>query len=140
MSDLTKKAVDIIRKAGLKPTAQRVETLEFLYSNDNFQSVDMIYNSLLENYKVFSKATILATLKAFVEKGIVSRFYGLSGEAIIDASGINFAHFICEKCGHIEKINTYSIDDDVTRNSLDYKITGKETIYKGLCSDCKDVR
>lgn len=140
MSDLTKKAVDIIRSAGLKPTAQRVETLEFLYSNDNFQSVDTIYNNLLENYKVFSKATILATLKAFVEKGIVSSFYGLGGEARIDTSGINYAHFICEKCGHIEKINTYSMDDDITRNTLDYIVTSKETTYKGLCSDCKDVR
>lgn len=140
MSDLTKKAVDIIRKAGLKPTAQRVETLEFLYSNENYQSVDTIYSNLLENYKVFSKATILATLKVFIEKGIVYRFHGLRGEARIDASGVNHAHFICEKCGHIEKINTYSIDDDVTRNDLDYKITGKETTYRGLCSDCKDVR
>lgn len=140
MSNLTKKAVDVIRKAGLKPTAQRVETLQFLYSNDNYQSVDTIFNSLLENYKVFSKATILATLQVFVEKGIVSQFYGLNGEARIDVSGSNHTHFICEKCGMIEKINTYCIDDDVTRNNLDFKITGKETTYKGLCSNCMDER
>lgn len=140
MSDLTKKVVDIIRSAGLKPTAQRVETLEFLYSNDNFQSIDTVYSSLLENYKVFSKATILSTLKAFVEKGIVSSFYGLGGEARIDTSGINNTHFICEKCGLIENINNYGMDDDITRNTLDYKVTSKETTYKGLCSNCKDER
>lgn len=140
MSNLTKKAVDVIRKAGLKPTAQRVETLEYLYSNKNYQSIDTIYNSLLENYKVFSKATILATLEVFVAKGIVSKFYGLNGEARIDVTGSNHTHFICEKCGLIEMVKTYSIDDDITRKSLNYEITGKETTYKGLCSNCKDER
>lgn len=140
MSDLTKKAVHVIRKVGLKPTAQRVETLEFLYSNENYQSVDTIYNSLLENYKVFSKATIHATLEVFVDKGIVSKFHGLNGEARIDVSGNNHTHFICEKCGLIGLINTYSVDDDITRNNLDYQITGKETTYKGLCNNCKDER
>ncbi|KAF0092432.1 MAG: Fur family transcriptional regulator peroxide stress response regulator [Fusobacteria bacterium] len=140
MSDLTKKAVDVIRKVGLKPTAQRVETLEFLYSNKNYQSIDTIFNSLLENYKVFSKATIHSTLEIFVEKGIVSKFYGLNGEARIDVSGSNHTHFICEKCGLIDKIKTYNVDDDITRKSLDYEITSKETTYKGLCNKCKDER
>jgi Fur family peroxide stress response transcriptional regulator len=140
MSDLTKKAVDVIRQAGLKPTAQRVETLEFLYSNENYQSIDTIYNSLLENYKVFSKATIQSTLQIFVEKGIVTQFFGLNGEPRIDVSGSNHTHFICENCGLIDKIKTYSVDDDITRKSLDYIITGKETTYKGLCGKCKDER
>ena len=138
MSDLTKKAVEVIRDSGLKPTAQRVETLEYLYSNDNYQSIDNIYNSLLSNYKVFSKATIYATLEAFVEKGIVTKFPGLHGEARIDVTGGNNTHFICTKCGHIEMINTYGVDDDITRKTLDYEVLSKETTYKGLCDKCKE--
>lgn len=137
MSKLAKKAVDIIRDAGLKPTAQRVEILEYLYSNENYQSIDNIYNNLLKSYKVFSKATIYATLEAFVEKGIVTRFSGMNGEARIDISGDNQSHFICTGCGCIQMVNTYSLDDDITRNRLDCLVTSKETTYKGLCTKCR---
>lgn len=129
--------VDRIRESGLKPTAQRVDILKYLHSNQNFQSVEEIYENLYKNFKVFSKATIYTTLDAFEEAGLVKKFFGRNGETRVDVDMGDCAYFLCSSCGRIYRMNVYRIETDLERNGEGFEVDRSNLTYDGLCSGCK---
>ena len=136
MKDLTAKLVALIKESGLKPTAQRLDILEYLHTTDNFQSVEQIYDNLYREYKVFSKATIYATLEAFVLAGLVKRFFGKHGEARIDCKVDDSAYLLCVQCGSIDKIKVNNIEVEMDEENFD--VRNSVLTYWGTCKDCKE--
>lgn len=135
MNELTASLVTKIKESGLKPTAQRLDILEYLHTSENFQSVEQIYDNLYREYKVFSKATIYATLDAFVLAGLVKRFFGKHGEARIDYIVDDSAYFLCVECGDINRIKVNSIDSEIDRRR--YDVHNSILTYWGACEKCK---
>jgi Fur family peroxide stress response transcriptional regulator len=136
MNDLTASLVAKIKDSGLKPTAQRLDILEYLHTTENFQSVEQIYDNLYREYKVFSKATIYATLDAFVLAGLVKRFFGKHGEARIDYIVDDSAYFLCTDCGNINRVKVNCIDVDIDRSKVE--VQSSLLTYWGICEDCKE--
>lgn len=135
MNELTASLVAKIKESGLKPTAQRLDILEYLHTSENFQSVEQIYDNLYREYKVFSKATIYATLDAFVLAGLVKRFFGKHGEARIDYIVDDSAYFLCVECGDINRIKVNNIDSEIDKNR--YDVQNSILTYWGACENCK---
>lgn len=135
MNELTASLVTKIKESGLKPTAQRLDILEYLHTSENFQSVEQIYDNLYREYKVFSKATIYATLDAFVLAGLVKRFFGKHGEARIDYIVDDSAYFLCVECGDISRIKVNNIDSEIDRSR--YDVHNSILTYWGACENCK---
>lgn len=134
MNELTASLVAKIKESGLKPTAQRLDILEYLHTSENFQSVEQIYDNLYREYKVFSKATIYATLDAFVLAGLVKRFFGNHGEARIDYIVDDSAYFLCVECGDINRIKVNNIDSEIDRSR--YDVHNSLLTYWGACEKC----
>ncbi|KAF0092433.1 MAG: ferric uptake regulator Fur family [Fusobacteria bacterium] len=135
MNDLTASLVAKIKDSGLKPTAQRLDILEYLHTTENFQSVEQIYDNLYREYKVFSKATIYATLDAFVLAGLVNRFFGKHGEARIDYIVDDSAYFLCVDCGNINRVKVNCLDADIDKSKVE--VQSSLLTYWGICEDCK---
>ncbi len=135
MNELTASLVKRIKESGLKPTAQRLDILEYLHTTENFQSVEQIYDNLYREYKVFSKATIYATLDAFVLAGLVKRFFGKHGEARIDYMVDDSAYFLCIECGNINRVKVNSIDAEIDHSKVD--VQSSILTYWGTCENCK---
>ncbi len=135
MNELTASLVAKIKESGLKPTAQRLDILEYLHTSENFQSVEQIYDNLYKEYKVFSKATIYATLDAFVLAGLVKRFFGKHGEARIDYIVDDSAYFLCVECGDINRIKVNNIDSEIDISR--YDVQNSILTYWGACENCK---
>jgi Fur family transcriptional regulator, peroxide stress response regulator len=135
MNELTASLVAKIKESGLKPTAQRLDILEYLHTSENFQSVEQIYDTLYKEYKVFSKATIYATLDAFVLAGLVKRFFGKHGEARIDYIVDDSAYFLCVECGDISRIKVNRIDAEIDESK--FEVHNSILTYWGACTNCK---
>lgn len=135
MNELTASLVKKIKDSGLKPTAQRLDILEYLHTTENFQSVEQIYDNLYREYKVFSKATIYATLDAFVLAGLVKRFFGMHGEARIDYLVDDSAYFLCVECGNINRVKVNNIDVELDLSKVE--VQNSILTYWGTCESCK---
>lgn len=135
MNELTASLVKKIKECGLKPTAQRLDILEYLHTSENFQSVEQIYDNLYKEYKVFSKATIYATLDAFVLAGLVKRFFGKHGEARIDYIVDDSAYFLCVECGDICRIKVNNIEAEIDESK--FEVHSSILTYWGACKNCK---
>ena len=135
MNELTASLVAKIKESGLKPTAQRLDILEYLHTTENFQSVEQIYDNLYREYKVFYKATIYATLDAFVLAGLVKRFFGKHGEARIDYMVDDSAYFLCVECGNINRVKVNNINVEIDHSEVD--VHSSILTYWGACKNCK---
>lgn len=135
MNKDTIELVNKIKDGGLKPTVQRVDILEYLYNTENFQSAEQIYENLYKDFKVFSKATIYATIEAFVLAGLVRRFYGSRGETRIDRDVDDSAYLICVKCGKVSKVKINEIDVSIDKEG--FQVMDRVLTYWGLCENCK---
>ncbi|MCB9359884.1 MAG: transcriptional repressor [Flavobacteriales bacterium] len=119
----------------IKPSYQRIKIFEYLYSEMNHPTVDVIYKNLVDNIPTLSKTTVYNTLKLFVDKGITSTVTIEDNEVRYDAIVDNHGHFKCDDCGHI-----YDIEIDFSSllyNELEnFKIDETHIHLKGKCNKC----
>ena len=60
--NITYKAVEMLKKAGLRQSQQRIAILQFLMLNDIHPTAEDIYNALKKDYPTMSLTTVYNTL------------------------------------------------------------------------------
>ena len=66
-----KKTAEILNKANIKPTLQRIHILRVLMNNKNHLSAEELYKILKEEVPSISRATVYNTLNLLSEKGVI---------------------------------------------------------------------
>lgn len=130
-----KKFKNILEKAVIKPTYERLRILKYLAENKVHPTVIMIYDEVVKEIPTISKTTVYNTLNLFIEKGIILPIYITGKEERYDITTKPHHHFLCEKCRRI-------IDIDIEcpyfkKGYIDgHKITELHGYFKGICKEC----
>lgn len=130
-----KKVVEMLKKAGLRQSHQRIAILQFLMLNDIHPTADDIYNALKNKYPTMSLTTVYNTLKALSDAGAIEMLKIERENARFDFPKIPHSHFRCRSCGKILDISELpDILKYVPKGS--YHIENVEVYFQGLCDEC----
>jgi len=119
----------------IRPSLQRMKVFEYLYTNKNHPTVDMIYSFLSSEIPTLSKTTVYNTLNLFVENEVVVRVTIEDNDVRYDATVEDHAHFKCDTCGAI-----YDVDIDMSEVRFmklnDFEIDKTNVYLNGKCKKC----
>ena len=126
--------IDKLRKAGLRPTKQRVKICEVLFNREktfHFTINDLAKKISEDLNEKISLATVYNTVHAFQKKGYLKEIAINSDKSYFDTNTTNHHHFFDEDtnqlidCGYddIEKIN-------IKKNITGKKIKSVEVLIK----------
>lgn len=96
--------VDLLRRHGIQPSAQRVAIAEFVLSTDSHPSADQVLIAVRERLPVVSRATVYNTLHVLVANGLLRELELAEGRVAYDPKVEPHHHFIDEATGTIRDV------------------------------------
>ncbi len=131
-------AADVLRKAGIPITAQRLAVLRAVSSRPH-GTADAIAEDVRAEIGVISRQSVYNALMTLAEKGIIRRIQPDGSPARYEARvGDNHHHLICRTCG-----KTVDVDCAVgetpcltAATNAGFRIDESEVIYWGTCPEC----
>lgn len=129
-SDLLARLTD----AGIRPSMQRLEILEYISSCTTHPTADEIYSYMRRNNPTLSRTTVFSSVKLLAEKGLVNDINITSDSTRYDSvQSTPHAHFICRDC---IKIIDIPFDMSVLTVPADFLCDNVNVYFKGVCPDC----
>ncbi|KAB2848348.1 MAG: transcriptional repressor [Hyphomicrobiaceae bacterium] len=99
------KVVELLRKAGLRPTRQRLALGELLFKDmDRHVSAEQLHAEALNSGYAVSLATVYNTLHQFTEAGMLRELAIDAGKTYFDTNTSNHNHFYIAHEGRLEDI------------------------------------
>jgi len=134
--------LDIIRKAGLRATPQRIAICEYLIETDSHPTANDIYMKLKDRFPSLSLATIYNTLDVMVGMGYVNAL-GSIGDDKVHFDGnisphINLACIKCHKIIDLKSELVAQLDSEIDQIS-GYRVLGARVLYYGTCPQCQST-
>lgn len=127
---LLKKLID----AGIRPSMQRLEILEFISSCDSHPTADEIYSFMHQNNPTLSRTTVFNSVKLLAENGLINDINISSGSTRYDSTlNTPHAHFICRTC---KKIFDIPLDMSILTVPADFLCDNINVYFKGVCPEC----
>ncbi|PPD27607.1 MAG: transcriptional repressor [Hyphomicrobium sp.] len=94
--------MDFLRKAGLRPTRQRLTLGQLLFcSGDRHVSAEMLHAEAVAAGEQVSLATVYNTLHQFKRTGLLRELAIEGSKAIFDTNTSNHSHFLLEHEGKV---------------------------------------
>ena len=133
-------AAALLRRAGCRPTAQRLLVLQALGGGDHV-SADEILAHAKARYPSINPSTVYRTLDALVEAGIARRtdlgsdrlFYEVAREH-------RHHHAVCQDCGAVAHIHDASLRPlaQALEQATGYTLSpDREMTVHGICPECQ---
>jgi Fur family transcriptional regulator, iron response regulator len=98
-------AVARLRKAGLRPTRQRVALARLLFAGDDrHTTAEQLHGEAAALAVRVSLATVYNTLHQFTEAGLLREVVVEPGRSYFDTNTTDHHHFFCETTGRLEDI------------------------------------
>ncbi len=129
----TAQLIDILSKAGIRPSAQRLSVLEYMTGTTCHPSADRIYEDVHAMQPTLSRSTVYNTVKLFVDKGVIETVAGDNSECRYDFFHKPHAHFQCRQC---RKVYDIPFDLDTISRPEGFDIEHTILVFTGLCPDC----
>jgi Fur family ferric uptake transcriptional regulator len=133
--------VDLLKKANLLPTPNRLKILEVIGSNTYPLNAQEIFETVKRNGRI-NRVTVYRILELLVEKGLLDRISG-GGRSFFYGPSPNqhhpaHAHFYCRNCGSMQCLRPESIvlDPAPLRRIFPGKIDHVDIRVDGLCKNC----
>lgn len=96
--------IDLLRRHGIQPSAQRVAIAEFVLATDAHPSADQVLSAVRERMPMVSRATVYNTLHVLVEGGLLRELELAEGRVAYDPKVEPHHHFIDEASGEIRDV------------------------------------
>lgn len=134
--------LDIIRKAGLRATPQRIAICEYLIGTDSHPTANDIYVHLKDRFPSLSLATIYNTLDVMVGMGYVNALGSIGDDKVhFDGNVSPHINLACTKCHKIIDLQSElvaQLDSEIDQNS-GYRVLGARVLYYGICPQCQSI-
>jgi len=125
-----KTIADILRKAGITPSSQRVAIGKFVLHTATHPSADEVLAEARKQLPSISVATIYNTLHLFVKHGLLRTLELSPSHTVYDPCMEPHHHFIDDQTGHIQDIPLDAVS--VTHNHFDgFDVREVQVILRG---------
>ncbi|MFM2482014.1 ferric iron uptake transcriptional regulator [Celerinatantimonas sp. YJH-8] len=131
----------LIKKAGLKVTAPRLQILKYFESSPiHHVNAEELYRYLQDKGEALGLATVYRVLNQFDEAGLITRHNFEGGSAVFERNQHSHDHIICQRCGKIIEFDDPIINARVEEIASSYqlRLTDKELCLYGLCQEHAD--
>jgi Fe2+/Zn2+ uptake regulation proteins len=131
-------ANQILQKAGIVTTHQRVSLLELILSRNNHPDADSVLASAREQMPSLSADTVYRTLNLFADAGIIHRMALPTRRARFDKCVEPHDHFMCARCEQIVDIprRKKSISVIPEEAKACGEVRDIQMVYVGICRAC----
>lgn len=111
--------VDILRRANLRPTCQRMGLVKLLFGSGNRHIyAESLFNEAKKNGINLSLATVYNTLNQFKEVGLLQEILTGGGRTYFDTNLTPHFHIYYEKDGKVEDISEEDLSVQISPNLL----------------------
>lgn len=132
-------AIRELRRAGLRTTAPRRATLEWLNDHPH-ATADQVLQGVRRRLGSVSVQAIYDVLGACTENGLVRRIELAGHPARFERrTGDNHHHVTCRSCGRVEDVDC-AVDARpcLTPSEMHgFKLDEAEVVFWGICPDCQ---
>lgn len=136
--DQKNKILRKLKEAGIRPSIQRLEILEYVSMSKTHPTADEIYTYAHQNNPTLSRTTVFSTVKLLAEKGLINDINISADSTRYDTmQEAPHAHFICRYC---KKIFDIPFDMSALSAPGDYVCDNVNVYFKGLCPDCNQKK
>jgi Fe2+ or Zn2+ uptake regulation protein len=133
-------AAALLRRAGCRPTAQRLLVLQALGGGEHVTADDVLAHARTR-YPSINPSTVYRTLDALVDAGIARRT-DLGSERLYFevAREHRHHHAVCQVCGAVAHVHDASLRPlkEALRSETGFELTpDREIAIPGICPDCR---
>ena len=138
--ELLKKFRDILRRAGLKYTPQRVAVLKEIVKDKQHRECEDIYLALRQKGNYVSRATVYRTMDILVKNDFARKMEIGDGRAHYESKvgSPHHDHLVCTSCGKIVEFVDQDIEDRQKQIAKHYHFILHRHIHQlfGICRKC----
>ena len=133
-----KSATEILQRAGIVTTRQRIGLLEMLLRRTDHPDAERLLAEARDGMPSISVDTVYRTLNLFAEAGVIQRMAVPTRRARFDGCTDPHDHFLCSDCETIQDIprpskRAASIPALVSACGI---VSDVQTVYVGVCRRC----
>jgi len=132
---------DLLRRAGLQITAQRLAVLRAA-SGRPHSTADEVAEAVRAEIGAISRQAVYGALGVLVERGLLRRIEPAGSPARYEHRvGDNHHHLVCRSCGRVVDVDC-AVGDAPCLTAADehgYQIDEAEVVYWGFCPDCREA-
>lgn len=142
MSDIKlRKAIDRLKKSGVRITPQRHAVLEYLLNAMTHPTADEIYKALEGKFPNMSVATVYNNLRVLKEIGLVRELTYGDNSSRFDCDTSEHYHVICDECGRIVDFHYPPLDEveSLAEQVTGFKINRHRMELYGVCESCRSI-
>lgn len=127
--------VDMLRRAGIRPSVQRIAVFAYIANERCHPSADDIFTELTARFPSMSRTTVYNALHALIDASLVRELEIESGNMRYDmAPQPSHSHFVCRRCGRIFDM---PMPAGVGTSATDgFRVDEVNLFFKGLCPAC----
>ena len=125
--------------AGLRLTRQRLVICRELANRCDHPDVERLYRAVKPRLRRISLFTVYRTMNALESAGMAWRVATCKGHSRYDGNVEAHAHFLCEKCGRIDDVDTQGACHEMpelARKCVKGSVHRVEMMIVGECADC----
>src|SRR5690625_3469740 len=134
------KAVDTLKKSGVRITPQRHAVLEYLMNSMSHPTADEIYKALEGKFPNMSVATVYNNLRVLREVGLVRELTYGDTSSRFEPNMSDHYHVICNSCGKIVDFQ-YPVLNEVeslAEQITDFDVSHHRLEIYGVCKECQE--
>ena len=137
-SDQQQTSESLLRRHGLRVTAQRVAVLEAIQPGQHLDADHVAY-SVRQAIGPTATQTIYDSLTALTDAGLLRRIEPAGSAMLYDRrTGDNHHHAICRRCHRIDDVDcVIGAPPCLEPPDNGYLIDEAEVVFWGLCPDCQ---
>ena len=126
-------------RAGMRLTRQRLAIYRELEGRCDHPDVEHLFKAVRPRIPQISLFTVYRTMNALEAAGMVRRVATWKGHARYDGNVEAHAHFLCEKCGRIDDVDTHGACHEMpelARKCVTGRVHRVDMMIVGECAAC----
>ena len=133
-------AAELLARASLRPTRQRLRILEELAREPHDVTAQQLHRRLVDQDERIGLATVYRTLTALAEQGVVDGLAHRPNETCYRLCGdAHHHHLVCTSCHRVLELEGCRMDEwvDDAAAAVDFLPTEHRLEVLGLCGSCR---
>jgi len=130
---------ELLRKAGLKATIQRLSILEIIRGAGH-STVDDIYAIVRKKHASISLATVYKNIEILLEKRVLAEVPLAGRKSKYEIKKIDHIHLICQVCGSVEDETMEAMPQTQLEHIAkkgDFALSKSQINLYGICRNCR---
>ncbi len=136
-----RKAVETLKKTGVRITPQRHAILEYLIDSMTHPTADDIHRALEERLPTMSIATVYNNLRVLKKTGLIKELSYGDASSRFDFVTLHHYHVICEHCKKMVDFHYSGLSEieALASRETGFQVKHHRMEIYGMCPDCQKL-